>query len=86
VKTSPGGLQQQLTLAMRVAGMMNKAYAALQQSRESKAESREKELAALNGDLATVYGIIEEVDAAPTTQTVNAVSELEQRFSRLVGR
>ena len=76
----------QATFATRVADMMNKAYAALQDSRQSKVENRQTELTALNNDLATVYGIIEEVDAAPTTQTVNAVTELEQRVERLEQR
>jgi len=88
VKTSAAGLEQQFTLATRVAEMMSKAYAEYHKvkGQPSKVEGQGAALLALNNDLATVYGIIEEVDAAPTTQTVAAVAELEQRFSNLVGR
>jgi len=98
VKTPPLGLQQQFVLATQVAGMMNssyRAYTALEGSRPSKVDSQqtkvetgaatERDLIALNNDLATVYGLIEEVDATPTSQVVEAVAELQKRFSKLVG-
>jgi photosystem II stability/assembly factor-like uncharacterized protein len=85
IQTAAAGLRQQFMLATRVAEMMNKAYAAYHKVKSQESKADEAALLALNNDLTTVYGIIEEVDAAPTTQTVSAVAELEQRFSKLVG-
>jgi hypothetical protein len=45
---------------------------------------RERDLVALNTDLATAYGFVEEADATPTTQLAKTVTDLEQRFARLV--
>jgi len=91
ITTAPRGLKQQFTLATRLSDMMNAAYAALdraRRSRESTGEGRpstgESDLAALNNDLATAYGLVEEVDATPTSQMVRTVSELQQRFARLL--
>jgi hypothetical protein len=38
---------------------------------------------ALNGDLATVYNIVESTDSAPTTQSVAAIAALQSTLQRL---
>ena len=43
-------------------------------------------LGALNGQLATVLGIIEGVDATPTTQATAAVADLERKLNQLLSR
>ena len=74
---------------------MNKAYGALERTRQSAGQGRqsaierprsglERDLVALNNDLATAYGFVEEADATPTTQMVRTVTELQQRFRKLV--
>jgi photosystem II stability/assembly factor-like uncharacterized protein len=43
-------------------------------------------LGTLNGQLATVLGIIEGVDATPTTQATAAVADLERKLNQLLAR
>ncbi|HEY6210410.1 MAG TPA: hypothetical protein VIW28_15220, partial [Gemmatimonadales bacterium] len=38
-------------------------------------------LSRLNGELVSLYGVVEGADAAPTTQAVAAVGELEQALA-----
>ena len=41
-------------------------------------------LAAINGELATLYGIVEGADAAPTTQVLAALSNVQQQLASLL--
>jgi len=84
---------QQFTLATRVADMLRKDYDAierLRRRRESTPDNRpseiERDLIALNDDLTTVYGVVEEVDAAPTAAVVKAATELQQRLTKLLAQ
>jgi len=93
VKAPLTGLMQQFTLATRVADMLRKDYDAierLRRRRESTPDNRpseiERDLIALNDDLTTVYGVVEEVDAAPTAAVVKAATELQQRLTKLLAQ
>ncbi len=83
VKTSPLGLQQQFTLSMRVYDAIAKVRSALDSARQRKtttggaaADGRERDLTALLGQLASMYGVLQGADAAPTTQAVAACEAL----------
>jgi hypothetical protein len=43
-------------------------------------------LGRLSGELASLYGTLQEVDAAPTTQTLSAVAERESALKQLLSR
>jgi len=79
------GLQQQFSLATKIAGMMNRTFAAIQASGPQAAAGnpRYDQLVSLNTDLATAYDVVEGADRAPTTQAVKAVAALEQRLKKL---
>jgi len=80
---TPLGMQQQFTLATKIADMLNRTYSAI--NPQSAARSPQYDaLVSLNGDLATAYDVVEAADRAPTTQAVRAVAELQKRFVKLV--
>ena len=84
------GLQQQFTLATRIADMMNRSFRAIRQSnpqsnRQSAISDQQlDQLVSLNNDLATAYDVVEGADRAPTTQAMKAVSALELRLKKLL--
>jgi hypothetical protein len=94
VQTPRSGLVLRFNAAARVADMMHRDYAALQQLRAAGAGQHtddaragvERELTALNADLSAVYEIIEGADAAPTVQTTKAIAALQQTLGRLLAR
>jgi len=75
------GLQQQFTLARKIADMMNRSFAAFERVKGSAAGDA---LEALNTDLATALDVVEGSDRAPTVQAERAVVALEQRTRKLV--
>jgi photosystem II stability/assembly factor-like uncharacterized protein len=79
------GLRQQFSLATKIAGMMNRTFAAIQQSspQSPTRTPRDEQLVSLNTDLATAYDVVEGADRAPTSQAVKAVAVLEQRLKKL---
>jgi photosystem II stability/assembly factor-like uncharacterized protein len=81
------GLAQQFTLATKIAGMMNRTFAAIP-AKPAGAQPPDPrpaaDLIALNSDLATAYDVVEGTDRAPTTQAVKAVTQLEQRVNALL--
>jgi hypothetical protein len=92
---TPVGLTQQFTLATKIAGLMNRTFAAItakaassspgaSTSPQSSTPSPSEALAALNADLATAYDVVEGADRAPTTQALKAVTQLEQRVNALL--
>ena len=87
---TPLGLTQQFTLAMKLAQMMNRSFAAISspqpQSTSPKppAPSPNPDLIALNNDLATAYDVVEGADRAPTTQATKTVAHLQQRLAALL--
>ena len=83
------GLTQQFTLATKIAGMMNRTFAAITPSASPagpvvRAPGSRSDLIALNNDLATAYDVVEGADRAPTTQAATAVAHLEQRLNTLL--
>jgi hypothetical protein len=81
---TPPGLARQFTLASKLAGMMNRSYAAIGNIPESKDRKLHADLIALNGDLATAFDVVEGADRAPTTQAIAAVAHLERRMNALL--
>ena len=80
---TPPGLQQQFTLATKIADMMNRTYSAINPQSAVRSPQYDA-LVSLNGDLATAYDVVEAADRAPTTQAVRAVAELQKRFVKLL--
>ncbi len=85
---TPLGLNQQFTLATKLAAMMNKTFAAISAlsapNPQSLTPNPAADLISLNNDLATAYDVVEGADRAPTTQAVKAVAHLEQRVNALL--
>jgi photosystem II stability/assembly factor-like uncharacterized protein len=81
---SPLGIAHQFALASKLAGMMNKTYAAIGSTPESKNAKLHADLIALNGDLATAYDVVEGADRPPTTHAAAAVARLQQRMNALL--
>jgi photosystem II stability/assembly factor-like uncharacterized protein len=81
VATPPIGISQQFSLATKLAGMMNRSFAAWQRASGDAKRQLEK----LNEDLATAYEVVEGADAAPTAQATTTVTKLEQRSGQLLG-
>ncbi len=89
VTTSAGELARQHDLSMRLYGLLQEDFAALEQARAFRADeadtSRHDDAAAieatlrgLNGTLGRLLSIVEAVDAGPTSQTVAATAEAER--------
>jgi hypothetical protein len=87
-EVTPIGLRQQFALAMKIADMMNRTFAAATAasggSGEASRTAEHDALVALNGDLATAYDVVEGADRAPTAQATRAVRTLQQRFEKVV--
>jgi hypothetical protein len=81
---TPLGLEQQFTLATKIADAMNRSFAAIGRIPESSTSSPRTDLIALNNDLATAYDVVEGADRAPTTQAATAVAHLQQRLEALL--
>lgn len=82
-RITPLGLRQQFRLATKIAGMMNRTFAAIS-SPQPPAPSLKESLTSLNNDLATAYDVVEGADRAPTPQAFKAVAMLEQRLKKLL--
>lgn len=84
VKTSTAGLEQQLSLSLRLSEMMSETYEALPRvAKSSAAPQLKSSLEKLNRDLTHVFEIIQGSDNAPTTQAVTAVDELQARWKQV---
>jgi len=95
VKTPAAALAQQFAYASRVAGAMARQDAAARAMRDVRARIRAlpdsvaaplDSLGRLGGQLAGVLDLIDGVDAAPSTQAMQAVWTLEARLARLLAR
>jgi hypothetical protein len=90
VKATPAELQQQLDRSQEVARDLARSADAVRRVKErartaDAARSRElaeleTKLTALNARLATVYGILQEADAAPTAAALRSAQELRQEL------
>jgi hypothetical protein len=79
VKTTPAGLAQQFALSMRVDSLLRENRGAVLQTRVAAPESELLQtLTRLNGQLESLYNDLQDADAAPTTQMVEAVEEKAQ--------
>src|SRR5579875_2366989 len=67
VKTPPAGLQQQLTLSLKLSEMMDASYDSLMRVRAAGGQSKDVESrwSALNGELSKVLDVIQGSDNAP---------------------
>ncbi len=84
VKTSKSGLEQQLSLSLRLADMMSEAYEALSNAGTSPTSpGLNNSLQRLNRELTRVFEVIQGSDNAPTTQAVAATHELERQWKQV---
>ncbi|HXI28668.1 MAG TPA: hypothetical protein VNG89_09600, partial [Vicinamibacterales bacterium] len=86
---TPLGLSQQFALATTIADLMNRTFAAIGRqpaggAQQSAAAQADKDLEAVNTDLATAFDVVEGADRAPTSQATKTVAVLEQRARRLL--
>jgi hypothetical protein len=92
VKTPPEGLRAQFDRSREVTADMARTLEALRAVRADQAKfkegakakalaEREEKLADLNGKLTSLYGTLQEVDAAPTAAMVEAAAELRRQVS-----
>ncbi|PYQ08148.1 MAG: glycoside hydrolase [Acidobacteria bacterium] len=89
VKATPAELQRQLEASQEIVRDLARTAEAVRRVKErSRTDStrtrelgeRETKLTALNGRLATVYGILQEVDAAPTAAALRSAQDLRQEL------
>ncbi len=86
VHTTAEGLEQQLSLSMRLVDLMRQDYEAVQQARASASSSPlRSSLEKLNGQLASVLAVVQGSDNKPTSQAAAAVDELEHTVNEQVG-
>jgi hypothetical protein len=87
---TPLGLSQQFALARKISDLMTRTNEAMSHvpgpaaGQQRQTAPSDKELEAVNTDLATAYDVVEGADRAPTAQAVKAVAALEQRARRLL--
>jgi len=92
VKTPPEGLRAQFDRSREVTADMARTLEALRAVRADQAKfkegpkakvlaEREEKLADLNAKLTSLYGTMQEVDAAPTAAMLDAAAELRRRVS-----
>jgi photosystem II stability/assembly factor-like uncharacterized protein len=91
VKASPDDLRAQLERSQEIVRDLARSASALEKvkqergrtpagSKASELAQTEAKLTSLNGRLATVYGILQEVDAAPTRAALQSAQELRQEL------
>ncbi len=94
VKATPPELQQQLDRSQEIARDLARSAEAARRVKErartaDAARARElseleTKLTALNGRLATVYGILQEADAAPTAAALRSAQDLRQELDAAI--
>jgi hypothetical protein len=84
VKAAPEALLKQFTLATKITDMMHRDSEALRLAQQDSELT--KDLTKLNADLIAMLDVIESADAAPTTQAVAAVAQLERTLQGLLSR
>jgi photosystem II stability/assembly factor-like uncharacterized protein len=86
IKIPAAGLEQQLTLSLKLTELMTEDFDALSRERSAKSTSKsdlQTSLARLNLELSHVFEIIQGSDNAPTTQAIAAVNELQTRWAQM---
>ena len=89
VQTSTAELERQFALSTRLHGLLRQDVDALEEVEAFRADARDPDLAEaaavvesslrrLNGDLGSLYGLIDGVDAGPTSQVVEAAGQVER--------
>jgi hypothetical protein len=95
VRTSTAELARQFALSMKLVELLEQNFAVLltvqayqgdpdNVATKEKARILEDRLREINADLATLYRIVEGVDAGPTSQVVAAASELTLKLERIL--
>ncbi len=94
VKATPAELQRQLEASQEMVRDLGRSADAVRRVKErartaDTAQTREladlnTKLTALNARLATVYGILQEVDAAPTAAALRSAQELRQELDAAI--
>ncbi|HEY2942632.1 MAG TPA: glycoside hydrolase [Vicinamibacteria bacterium] len=95
VKASPDDLHAQLDRSQEIAGDLARSVEALERVKKERGRTpegpkatelarMEASLKSLNGRLATVYGILQEADAAPTRAALQSARELRQELDSAV--
>jgi hypothetical protein len=87
--TSDADLDAQYALALRAAAAMNEAADALRRIGTRKgavADSLRADLAAANGDFATILGSVESGDAAPTPAQIATFARARRAFDATLAR
>ncbi|MCH2464112.1 MAG: hypothetical protein MK335_12945, partial [Gemmatimonadetes bacterium] len=97
VQTSMADLQRQFALSTRLHGLLGQDFDALEEVRTFRADTRnsyldaeaaalESSLRLLNGNLGTLYGIVEGADVGPTPQVVEAAGGAERALRDTLAR
>ena len=97
VQTSMADLQRQFALSTRLHGLLGQDFDALEEVRTFRADTRNSDLDAeaaalesslrlLNGNLGTLYGIVEGADVGPTPQVVEAAGGAERALRDTLAR
>jgi hypothetical protein len=87
-------LAQQFALSQRLAGAMRRDSVALGEVRAMQLQggasdslaALDRELTRLNGQLASLLGVVDGADVAPTTQTARAAETLERALAAATAR
>ena len=97
VTTSQAELQRQFALSTKLAGLLRQDFDALEEVRalraatsdadlDTTAAALESSLERLNGDLSSLYGIVEGADVGPTSQVVEATGRTERALLDTLAR
>jgi hypothetical protein len=97
VQTSTAELERQFALSTRLHGLLRQDVDALEEIRAFRADALNSDLAEeaaavesslrrLNGDLGSLYGVVEGADAGPTSQVVEAAGRVERLLEDTLAR
>ena len=97
VQTSTAELERQFALSTRLHGLLRLDVDALEEVEAFRADATDPDLAEaaaavesslrqLNGDLGSLYGVVEGADAGPTSQVVEAAGRVERGLRDTLAR
>ncbi len=93
VTTSPAEIRRQHEVSMRIDGLLRRDFAALTEAQAFAADPAHAELARdagalaqrlerLNGELGALFRMVEQADAGPTSQTLDALAAAERELGQ----
>ena len=88
VKTPPAGLKAQFDTARVIESALKASYEAMVEARAAQGEAAQKaaqDLQRINATFSQLLGIVENADAAPTTQAIAAVEETRAALAAAMG-